>query len=329
MIRRREWIGGIALGGLSSAFSAHAQPTGLLDKSVRIVVGFPPGGSADLVARTLAQNLSSYAAQVIVDNKPGAGGRIAVESVKNAEADGAAILVTPSSVMSIYPHVYKKLAFDTNADFAPVAAVASFPFVLVVGPMVPETVKTLADFLSWAKTNSKQAAYASPGGGTTPHFVGAALAKASGVDLLHVPYKGGAAAMTDVMGGQIAANIAVISNALPHIQTGKVRALAVSGPTRSTSLPQVPTMAESGFSDVVLSEWFGVYLPRKASTDLQTRLHRAVTEAMRSKGMQDVLIKASFDPVKNMTPTEFSQFARIDFTRWGQIVKASGFTPED
>lgn len=328
MIRRRE-VAAALVAGLLPAAAVRAQSPAPLDKPVRIVVGFPPGGSADLVGRALAQNLGAYASQVIVDNKAGAGGRIAVETVRNAEADGATVLVTPSSIMSIYPHAYRKLGYDPVADFAPVAAVASISFVLVVGPLVPEAVKTLGDFLAWARANPKQASYASPGGGTTPHFVGTALARASGVDLLHVPYKGGAAAMTDVMGGQIAANIAVISNALPHIQTGKVRALAVSGATRGASLPQVPTMAESGFPDVVLGEWFGVYLPRKASPELQARLHRGVAEALRAKGVQEVLSKGSFDAVRPMSPAEFAQFARADLARWGQVVKASGFTPED
>lgn len=329
MIHRRHWLLGSAASALPFALPALAQGAPVLDKPVRIVVGFPPGGSADLIGRALAQHLTGYASQVIVDNKPGAGGRIALETLKNAEADGSTLVVTPSSMVSIYPHVYKRLSYDPQADFAPVAMVASFPFVLVVGPMVPERVKTLADFLAWCKAHPNQAAYASPGGGTTPHFAGATLARASGVDLLHVPYKGGAPAMTDVMGGQIAANMAVISNALPQLQAGKVRAIAVTGSARSTALPQVPTVAESGFPDVVVTEWFGVYLPRKASPDLVARLNRLVLEAVKAKTTQDVLAKAAFDAAAPMTATEFTQMARADVARWAQIVKASGFTPED
>lgn len=329
MIRRRQWLAGAGSAALLSATTGRALANTVIDKPVRIVVGFPPGGSADLVARALAQSLGSYAAQVIVENKAGAGGRIAIETVKSAEGDGATILVTPSSMVSIYPHAYKKLSYDASTDLLPVAAVAAFPFVLIVGPQVPDSVKTLSDFLGWAKANPKLAAYASPGGGTTPHFVGAALERASGVNLLHVPYKGGALAMTDVIGGQVAANIAVISNALPHIQSGKVRALAVTSASRTAALPQVPTVAEAGYPDVTLGEWFGVYLPRRAGADLQGRLNRAVLDATRSKAFQDVLTKASFEPIRPMTPAEFSQFARNDLARWGQVVKASGFTPED
>jgi tripartite-type tricarboxylate transporter receptor subunit TctC len=329
MIQRRQWLLAGAASALPFTQAALAQSAPMLDKPARIVVGFPPGGSADLIGRALAQHLGGYASQIIVDNKPGAGGRIALETLKNAEPDGSTLVVTPSSMVSIYPHVYKRLSYDPQADFAPVAMVAAFPFVLVVGPMVPERVKTLADFLAWCKAHPTQAAYASPGGGTTPHFAGATLARASGVDMLHVPYKGGAPAMTDVMGGQIAANMAVISNALPQIQAGKVRAIAVTGSARSLALPQVPTVAESGFPDVVVTEWFGVYLPRKAAPELVARLNRVVLEAVKAKATQDVLAKAAFDAAAPMTATEFAQMARADVARWGQIVKASGFTPED
>lgn len=329
MIGRRQWLLGAAASTLFPAHLAWASQAAAVDKPVRLVVGFPPGGSADLVARALAMNIGSYASQVIVENKPGAGGRIAIETVKAAEGDGSTVLVTPSSMTSVYPHVYKRLSYDMQADFAPVAMVATFPFVLVVGPLVPEGVRTLADFLAWAKANPKQAAYASPGGGTSPHFAGAMLARASGVELLHVPYKGGAPAMTDVIGGQIAANMAVISNALPHIQSGKVRAIAVTSAQRSALLPQVPTVAEAGFPDVMLSEWFGVYLPRKASAELVARLNRAVVEAVRGKAVQDVLAKAAFEPARPMTASEFAQAARADLARWGQVIKSTGFTPED
>lgn len=329
MLQRRHWLLGAAASTLPCTPSVWAQSPPALDKPVRIVVGFPPGGSADLIARALAPQMGAYASQVIVDNKPGAGGRIALEALKNAEPDGSTLVVTPSSMVSIYPHVYKRLSYDPQADFTPVAMVASFPFVLVVGPMVPERVKSLADFLAWCKAHPSQAAYASPGGGSTPHFAGASLARASGVDLLHVPYKGGAPAMNDVMGGQIAANMAVVSNALPQVQAGKVRAIAVTGTTRSPALPQVPTVAESGFPEVVLTEWFGVYLPRKAPPDVVGRLNKAVLDAVKAKGVQEVLAKAAFEAAAPLSAPEFAQMARADMARWGQVVKASGFTPED
>jgi tripartite-type tricarboxylate transporter receptor subunit TctC len=330
MISRRHLLLSTTVCALPLAL--HAQTTAskpVIDKPVRILVGFPPGGSADLMARALSLHMADYAAQVIVENKAGAGGRIALDTLKSADPDGSTLVVTPSSMLTIYPHVYKQLNYNPQKDFSPVASMASFPIVLVVGPMVPTSVKTLADFLAWCKANPGQAAYATPGGGTTPHFAGAALARASGVDLLHVPYKGGAPAMTDVMGGQIAANMAVISNAMPLLKSGKIRAIAVTGAQRATALPQVPTIVESGFPDVVVSEWFAVLLPAKANPAHVARLNLVVQEAMKSQAMKEVLAKAAFDGMAPVSPTQLTQLMNSDLVRWGQIVKATGYTPQD
>ena len=308
---------------------SFAQAPALLAKPAKITVGFTPGGSADLVARAIAAQLNAYAPSLIVDNKPGAGGRIAVESVKHAEPDGTALLVAPSSVMALYPHVYKKLGYEPLRDFAPVAMLASFPFVLVVGPLVPASVATLPDFVAWAKANPKQAAFASPGNGTVPHFAGVAWGRASKIDLTHVAYKGGAPAMNDVIGGQIASNMAVISNALPHIQAHKVRALAVTSPTRSAMLPHVPTMGELGFADASVTESFGLYLPARASSEVVARLNALVQDAKSSKTFGEVLHKAAFDVGPALSPGEYRQQIAAETARWSAIVKAAGFVPED
>ena len=328
MLNRRQFVrsGTAAVASLPAGLLAQ---TPALAKPARIVVGFPPGGSADLMARALAQQLAGYAPSVIVDNKPGAGGRIALEALKNAEPDGSTLVITPSSMVALYPHVYKKLSYDPLKDFTPVAMMASFPFVLTVGPLVPAQVKTVAEFLAWCRANPKLAAYASPGNGSTPHFAGVALARAAQVDLTHVAYKGGAPAMNDVLGGQIAANMAVISNALPLLQTGKLRALAITGAVRSPALPEVPTLIESGYRDVLVTEWFGVFLPARAPADLSVRLNAAVRDALGTRAVQEVLAKASFDAAAPSTPAEFGRMLKAEIDRWGAIVKASGFTPED
>lgn len=338
---RRPWVAtllGLTLlasgtwpgtGRAQPAAPAAAAPAAIANKSVRIVVGFTPGGSADLIARALAGQLAGYATHVMVDNKPGAGGRIALEAVKNAEPDGSTLLVTPSSVTTLYPHVYKKLSYEPLKDLVPVSMLASFPFVLVAGPLVPAQVSSLPDFISWSRAHPKQAAFASPGNGTTPHFAGMALNRAGNLDLTHVAYKGGAPAMNDVMGGQIAANMAVISNALPHIQAGKVRALAVTGPVRSSALPGVPTMAEAGYPDASVTESFGLYLPAKTPPELVLKLHAVVREAMASRPYQEVLAKSSFDGAPALSPADYAQQIRAETARWASIVKASGFTPED
>jgi tripartite-type tricarboxylate transporter receptor subunit TctC len=310
----------------TAAGLALAQPAA---RPLRILVGFPPGGSADLLARALAQQLGSQGVPAIVDNKPGAGGRIALDMLKGAEADGSVLAVTPASMMVVYPHIYRKLGYQPLQDFAPVGRLGAAQFVFTVGPMVPASVRTLADFLAWCKAHPQQATYGSSGAGSIPHFTGVALSKAAGVELTHVAYKGAAPAMTDLLGGQVAANVGVISNALAHIQSGKLRALAVSGPQRSAALPDVPTVAEAGYRAAQAVEWFGVFLPARASAEAVARLHAGLQDALKSRALQEVLGKASFDAGSGENAKDFAQLLQTDHARWGELVRASGFTPED
>ena len=330
MNSKRYFIGAVAAMLAGSVVCAFAQPiTPVLNKPLRIVVGFPAGGSADTLARVLAQQLAGVAPSVIVDNKPGAGGRIALEAVKNSEADGATLVLTPASMVAVYPHIYRKLQYDPIVDFAPVGRIAEAPFILAVGPQVPAEVKTLADFIKWGKTNPTLASYGSSGAGSIPHFTGVALSKATGLDWAHVAYKGAAPAMNDLLGGQIAANVSVMSNALPHVQSGKLRALAVSSTKRNAALPTVPTFAEAGAKEAAAVEWFGVFAPVKTPTDVINRLSQAISAAERTKPFQDALIKGGFDAVETDSPATFASVLKTDISRWSQIVKASGFTPED
>ncbi|MDD2544696.1 MAG: tripartite tricarboxylate transporter substrate-binding protein [Burkholderiaceae bacterium] len=322
---RRSFALGL-LGTSALAGPAWAQP---LSKPARILVGFPPGGSADLVARALAQHLTGYASSVLVDNKPGAGGRIAIEALKASEPDGSTLLVTPGSMMVVYPHIYRKLSYDPLRDVVPVAMVASAQFVIAVGPMVPAQVTTLAQFIDWCRKHPSQATYGSSGAGSIPHFTGVALGKATRLDWMHVAYKGAAPAMNDLLGGQVAANVGVLSNTLPHVQSGKLRALAVSGPARSALLPQVPTLAELGHADAQATEWFGVFLPAKASAETVHTLRQSVREALKARGLVEALAKASFEPAHPEGAADLGSLLRHDLARWGDVVKLSGFTPED
>lgn len=298
-------------------------------KPLRVLVGFPAGGSADLLARALALQLGQKGLTVVVDNKPGAGGRIALEMLRNAEADGSVIAVTPASMVVVYPHIYRKLGYQPVQDFAPVSRIGSAQFVITIGPLVPAPVRTLADFLAWCKAHPEQASYGSSGAGSIPHFTGVALSKAAGVELTHVAYKGAAPAMGDLLGGQVAANVGVVSNALPHIQAGKLRALAVSGPSRSSALPEVPTLAQAGYRAAQAVEWFGVLAPGKTPADAVSRWHALVQDALRTPGMQEALAKAQFESGAGETPKDFALALQQDLQRWADVVRQSGFTPED
>jgi tripartite-type tricarboxylate transporter receptor subunit TctC len=324
-----RWSNLIAVALLSVWIGVYAQSNSLLNKPLKIVVGFPPGGSADTVARALAQQLAGLAPAVIVDNKPGAGGRIALETLRNSEADGSTIVLTPASMMVVYPHIYKKLSYDPVQDFAPIARVAAAPFVLAVGPMVPPEVTTMDAFLKWGKLNASKASYGSSGAGSIPHFTGVALGKTADFDWMHIAYKGAAPAMNDLLAGQVAANISVMSNALPQLQAGKLRALAISSPQRSALLPNVPTFAELGYKDAQAVEWFGLFAPAKTPPDIVFRLNQAVLAAMKTKGFQDAIQKGSFELAPAETSSSFGVALRADLSHWGQVVKASGFTPED
>lgn len=331
-MQRRNLTTLAALATLSMTLAGTAsaqQPSPLLNKPLKIVVGFPPGGSADILARALAQQLEGLAPAVIVDNKPGAGGRLALETVKNAEADGSTVVLSPASMIVLYPHLYKKLSYNPASDFTAVGRVAAAPFVFAVGPAVPATVRSLADFAQWAKANPNQAAYGSSGAGSMPHFTGVSLGKSMKVDLLHVAYKGAAPAMTDLIGGQVAANVSVMSNALPQIQAGKVRALAVSSPQRSPALPQTPTLAELGHPEATAIEWFGVFAPAKTPVNVVAALNKAIADATRTKPFQEVLAKGAFESVSAEAPAAFATAVQSDINRWGPVVKASGFNPED
>jgi tripartite-type tricarboxylate transporter receptor subunit TctC len=246
-ISRRRFVAGVlaALAGTASGSQAWAQVVG---KPARIVTGFPPGGSTDIVARVLADRMrGQYAPNIIVENKPGAGGRIALEFVKAGEADGSLILLSPAGMFTIYPHVYKKLEYDAFADFTPVSTLVGYSFAITVGPSVPAQVRTLADLMQWYKANPKSAAYGTPGAGSAPHFIGTILARLAGVPLNHIPYKGMAPVMQDLMAGQIPVGMLTVGDVVAHAKETRMRVLATSGPARSPFLPNIPTAAESGF----------------------------------------------------------------------------------
>ena len=299
-----------------------------IKKPAHVIVGFPAGGGTDVIARILADRLRGpYASTVLVENKPGAAARIAVEYVKNAEPDGSVMLFTPDFPITVYPHSFRALSYDPLRDLIAVAPTTKSALTYNIGPMVPASVKTLADFVAWCKANPDKAIYATTSAGGTPHFVGVMLANAAGVKMTPVHYRGGAPALQDVIGGHVPAGVNPVSESLPFSRSGAVRVLAVTGSQRSPFLPDVPTMRESGY-DVVIDSWLGVFVPAKTPADVVTALSGALHDAVKSKEMVDSLAKVGNEPTFQTT-AEFAATVQADLERWGPIVKESGFVAED
>ena len=296
--------------------------------STKIIAGFAPGGTADIVSRRVADKLHpGYAKNAVVENKTGAGGQIAVSFVKNAAPDGATALLTPMSMLGIYPHTYKKLAYDPVNDLTPVSGAALFDYGFGVGPMVPASVHTVPEFLAWCRVNPAQANFGSPAAGSSPHFIGALLGKAGQVDLRHVAFRGTQPAVLDLMGGQIAAVSGPSGDFAPHVAGGKVRVIGTSGPKRSRFTPNIPTLQEQGFKDMAFTEWFGFFLPAKVSPEAVTHLNAAIRAALASQDVIDGLAALYLEPLPT-SPAQHAGMLKADTAMWGPLVKAVGFTPE-
>ncbi len=298
-------------------------------KPLRVIVPFPAGGGTDVLARIVAEKLrGSYASAVVVENRVGASGRTGVDAVKNAEADGTTLLFTPDFLITVYPHSFRKLSYDPVADFAPVAMVARSQLALAASSAVPSSVRTARDYVEWVKSNPKNGFFATTSAGGTPHFVGVMLARAAGVELSPVHYKGGAPALQDLLGGQIPVSINPVGELLPYAKSGKVRVLGTTGPERSIFLPEVPTLAESGYPDVVVQAWLGFLAPARTPQDVVARLSAAITEAAKDEGARQSMEKFGMQPA-SAGPAAFAATIKADIARWAPIVKASGFTAED
>ena len=286
-MNKRHLLGAAAalatLGALPLPALAQDKPP------LKIVVGFPPGGSADLLARLLAEGLKNDFSSVIVENKPGAGGRISLDALKASAPDGATLALSPFSCTSIYPHVYSKLTYDPVRDFVPVSIAAVMHHGLAVGPLVPASVKTVKEFIEWARANPKEANYGSPAAGSTPHFIGAMLGINNGVELKHVPYRGSVPGVTDVVGGQVASMVTPSGDFIANHKAGKLRILATSGSKRSPFTPDVATFAEQGFPELTTEEWFGFYAPARTPAAVVAAANTAINAALADKGVIDGL----------------------------------------
>ena len=310
------------LAGLASALSFSAAAQGSYpDKSVRIVVGFSAGGATDVVARLLAKELSEELGQsFIVENKPGAGSNIATEYVVRAPADGYTLLmmaVTSTINQTLYPN----LKFDVTKDLTAVALGAKVPNLLVINPKVP--VNSVKELVEYANKNPGKLNFASSGSGTSIHMTGELFKINTKIDVSHIPYKGSSPAMTDLVGGQVQFMFDNMPSALPLVQSGKLRALAVTSPKRSPAAPDVPTMAEAGFEGFDVSSWFGLMAPAKTPDAVVQKLNAAVAKALAKPELQKRLADLG-STSQSMTSAEFSDFVKNEVKVWGGVVKASG-----
>ncbi|OUL99646.1 Bug family tripartite tricarboxylate transporter substrate binding protein [Variovorax sp. JS1663] len=297
-------------------------------ETARLITGFAAGGTSDTLCRRVATRLQpDYGKAVVVENRTGAGGQIAVTYVKGQPADGATILQTPTSILTIYPHIYKKLPYDPAADLTPVTVACQFDFGFAVGPAVPASVKSVPEYLAWAKANPDGANYGSPAAGSTPHFIGALLGKNAGVELKHAAYRGTQPAMLDLLGGNVAAVSGPIGDITQHLASGKVRILGVSGAKRSRFAPDVPTFEEQGIKNVTHSEWFAFLLPAKASPEVVARANAAMKTALAQKDVVDGLATFGLEAMSS-SPAELADLLKKDTAKWAPIVKQIGFTAE-
>lgn len=323
---RRQLLQSLAV-TLAPLHSASSQAQAAFE-TVKIITGFPPGGTSDTICRRVAAKLApGYGRTVVVENRTGAGGQIAIQSVRGLPPDGTTILQTPMSMLGIYPHIYRRLPYDPVADLTPVSLGCTFDFGFAVGPAVPAAVRDIADFLAWCKAYPSQANFGSPAAGSVPHFIGVLLGRTAGIDLKHVPYRGTQPAILDMVGGQIQAVSGPIGEFTQHVAVGKCRLLAATGSARSRFAPDTATLVEQGLRDMAFSEWFGFYLPGKAPAEIVQRANAAIRTALADKETVDGLAVMGLE-AKSSSAAELAGMLKAATERWGPIVKSIGFTAD-
>lgn len=299
--------------------------TGYPDKPIKLVLAFPPGGPTDLVARVLAQKLSEQMGQsVVVDNKPGANGNIAADFVAKAPADGYTVFYNTSAV-ALSPALYKKLNYDVRADFAPVALTAVIPLVLAVHPSLP--VNTVQEFLDHVKANPGKLSYGSAGNGNITHLGAYLLLQGKGLTATHIPYKGSAPALTDLVGGQTQFITDTVNSALPFIKDKRLRALAVTSLKRTSVLPDVPTVNETVMAGFEVGAWQGMLVPAKTPPEIVRRLNAEILKALTASDVKAKLAVQGAEPLGS-TPAEYGAYIKSEIERWDKAVKATGATLE-
>lgn len=315
-----------AIAGLLFA-AATASAAGYPDRPIRLVVGFPPGGGADFVARQVAQRLGqSLNASVVVDNKAGANGTIAAAEVARAPADGYTLLLGVTASQSISPALSSRLPYDPLRDFTPITQVGYTPLVLVVNPKLPA--RTLSDFLKYAKASRTPVPYGSAGTGNITHMTAELFVQSSGVpNFQHVPYKGSSQVITDLIGGRVDAYFDTLPSSLPLIQSGQLRALAVTSPTRSDTARDIPTVQEAGVPGFQTTTWFGVLAPPRLDPALTERLYDALKKGLDAPDARQALVTRGVEPVLD-TPAQFSAELKEDLQRWRDVAQKANIKLE-
>jgi len=312
----------ITLAAIVTPAAAQQYPV----RPVRFVVPFAPGGSTDTLARTMGIKLAdALGQQVVVDNRPGGNGDIGMLIVAKAPADGYTILLGYIANLAIAPSLYAKMPYDPVTDYSPVTQVATSPNVLTAHPSVPA--KGLKELVALAKAKPGQVNFASTGVASVGHLTGELLNNLAGMKMTHVPYKGGGQAIIDLLGGHVQVMFSGFSAAMPHIKSGKVRALAVTGAKRSPALPEVPTIAEQGFPGVEATAWYGVLAPAGTPKPIVTRLHGEIVKILKQSDVTERLGALGFEIVGG-TPEQFGAYIRSEIKKWEKVVKASGAKPE-
>ena len=326
-LKRRDLMGAA---GATLLLGSHNGAAAQALDTARIYVGFPAGTPPDIMARKIGDKLvqGAYAKTVIVENRVGAGGQLGVVGVKGTPPDGTHILLTPMSMLGVYPFTYKKLPYDPVNDLTPVTLGVTVDIGIAVGPMVPESVKDIPGLMAWFKAHPDKSTIASTGPGSILHFTGITLGRAAGVELTHVGYKGAPQALQDMLGGVLPAMVATLGSFRTHMGPGSpIRLLATTGAQRSRFSPQVATLAEQGFKDFVYDEWLGFYLSAQAPSAVVRRLNAALHQALKAPDIVAFFSSLVMEATPG-TPEELAAALQRDMKRWGPVVKSIGFTAD-
>ena len=315
-------LGTLALVPLPLTGRAQAFPS----KPIRVLVGVPAGGTQDVLTRAIADQVRGTLGTVIIDNRGGAAGRIAVDVVKNAEPDGHTLLLGTAGMMTMFPNAYKSLNYDPVKDFIPIINAASFELAMVVNKDVPAG--NLAEFVDWARTQGNKVSFASYGAGTPSHFLGEMLNRAAGLQMVHIPYKGSTPARQDVMGGTIPVYFDTVGGAITMLPSGRIKVLATSGEKRSPPMPAIPTFVELGYREVIASAWFSYYAPARTPKPVVDKLRAEFAKAVNSRELRQQLLVNGMYPVGD-GPDALLKTMRDDTARWGRVMRAVNFQAND